>query len=131
MKKLGAAGHVTESNAANALGFLSWSLFNNDVGTYLSFLFFSGGIRKRDGLEVLMLEKGTAKGWGKGETTAITANFKSVSAVLAPAIMAQAYAAGAGSASGAQATFGGAPMFVCAVFTALSELVFRSTRSLG
>ena len=60
------------------------------------------------------------------ETTAITANFKSLSAVLAPAIMAQAYAAGTGDGKG---RYGGAPMFACAVFTVLSELVFRATRS--
>ena len=69
-----------------------------------------------DGIEVMITEKGDEKGWGKGETTAITANFKSVSAVLAPTLLARAYASAPGT---------GAPMFLCAVMTALSEGVFR------
>ena len=48
------------------------------------------------------------KGWGKGETTAITANFKSVSAILAPALLAKAYNLAPGS---------GAPMLLCAAAT--------------
>jgi hypothetical protein len=50
-KKIGPAKHVTESNLFNTLAFLSWSLFNGDVGTFMSFVLMLGGIRKRDGLE--------------------------------------------------------------------------------
>ena len=78
---------MSESNLSNVLAFLAWSRFNSDVGTFLSFLLFAGGIRKRDGLEVLITGEGGKLGWGKGETTAVTANFKSVSAILAPTLL--------------------------------------------
>ena len=52
-------------NLANLLAFGLWSRFNNDAGTLLSFLAFAGGIRKRDGLEVLITGEGTKLGWGQ------------------------------------------------------------------
>jgi DHA1 family tetracycline resistance protein-like MFS transporter len=115
-RKLGPAKHVTESNACNILAWLAWSRFNNDVGTMFSFLFFAGGIRKRDGLEVMIQEEADQLGWGKGETTAITGTFKSVSAILAPNLLARAAEAVPNS---------GAPMMVGAIATIVSELIFR------
>lgn len=114
--KLGPAKHVTESNACNILAWLAWSKFNNDIGTMASFLFFAGGIRKRDGLEVMIQGEADKLGWGKGETTAITGTFKSVSAILAPNLLARAAEAVPNS---------GAPMLVGALATMLSELIFR------
>lgn len=115
-KKIGAERHVTESNLFNTLAFLSWSLFNGDIGTVCSFLLFAGGIRKRDGLETMIMGEGDARGWGKGETTAITGTFKSVSAIFAPQLCAQAANAVPNS---------GAPMLVGAVATMVAELIFR------
>jgi DHA1 family tetracycline resistance protein-like MFS transporter len=115
-KRLGPAAHVTESNLCNALAFFVWSRWQGVSGSLAALLIMMGGIRKRDGIEVMITEKGDEKGWGKGETTAITANFKSVSAVLAPTLLARAYASAPGT---------GAPMFLCAAVTALSEVVFR------
>merc|ERR1711967_161096 len=68
MKQLGPAKHVTESNISNAVAFASWSYFTSDVGTCLSYILFAGGIRKRDGLEVMCLDQGLKRNWGKGET---------------------------------------------------------------
>lgn len=115
-KKLGPAAHVTESNIANALAFFIWSRWQGVSGSLAALIIMMGGIRKRDGLEVMITERGDKKGWGKGETTAITANFKSVSAVLAPTLLARSYSSAPGT---------GAPMLFCAVMTALSEMVFR------
>ena len=115
-KKIGPAKHVTESNLFNTLAFLSWSLFNGDVGTFMSFVLMLGGIRKRDGLETMIMEEGDQRGWGKGETTAITGTFKSVSAIFAPELCARAANAVPNS---------GAPMLVGAVATMVAELVFR------
>jgi len=114
-KKLGPEKHVTESNMFNVLAFLSWSRFNGDVGSMLSFLLFAGGIRKRDGLEVMIQGEGDKRGWGKGETVAITGTFKSVSAILAPQLYARAANAVPNS---------GAPMLVGAISTVISQLVF-------
>ena len=115
-KKLGPASHVTESNFFNVLAFLSWSMFNGDVGSMMSFILFAGGIRKRDGLEVMIQGEGDKRGWGKGETTAITGTFKSVSAIIAPQLFARA----------ANTGMSGAPMLVGATSTIISELVFRT-----
>ena len=107
---------MTESNLFNTLAFLSWSLFNGDVGTFMSFVLMLGGIRKRDGLETMIMDEGDQRGWGKGETTAITGTFKSVSAIFAPQLCARAANAVPNS---------GAPMLVGAVATMVAELVFR------
>ena len=73
------------------------------------------GIRKRDGLEVMIQGEGDKRGWGKGETVAITGTFKSVSAILAPQLYARAANAVPNS---------GAPMLVGAISTVISQLVF-------
>lgn len=52
---------------------------------------FTPGIRKRDGLEVMLTEFGASRGWGKGEISGMMNNFKSVSAVFAPTIFAKSY----------------------------------------
>jgi DHA1 family tetracycline resistance protein-like MFS transporter len=119
-KKIGSEKHVTECNMYNTLAFLSWSVFNGDVGTFMSFLLFTGGIRKRDGLETMIMEEGDKRDWGKGETTAITGTFKSVSAIFAPELCARAANAIPNS---------GAPMLVGAVATIVSELIFRMRQS--
>jgi hypothetical protein len=59
MKTLGPAKHVTESNLANAAAFGLWSVFNNDVGSIVALLLLTFGIRKRDGLEVMILGEQT------------------------------------------------------------------------
>jgi predicted MFS family arabinose efflux permease len=60
MKTLGPAKHITESNLANAAAFGLWSVFNNDVGSVLALVLLTFGIRKRDGLEVLILGESTS-----------------------------------------------------------------------
>lgn len=124
MKALGPKGHITESNIANLIGFLIWSFRHDSLGTYMAIFCMALGIRKRDGLEVLLMKQGGGQGWGKGETYGYIANFKSLSAVAAPLIMGQAFAYSTSNGR----SFYGSPMLVAAVATALSELCFQSVK---
>ena len=72
-----------------------------------------GRIRKRDGLEVMITEKETRKAGARGDDSH-HGQLQSVSVVLAPTPLARAYASAPGTAR----------RFLCAVMTALSELVF-------
>ena len=118
---LGTEGHVSESNIANLLGFFIWSTSNDKIGTLLSLFFLTFGVRKRDGLEVILVQEGNKAGWGRGETYGYIANFKSVSAVLAPLVLGNTYS----YMTSKGRTFYGAPMFAAAIITCLSETVFR------
>eukprot|EP00041_Stephanoeca_diplocostata_P014829 m.279893 g.279893 ORF g.279893 m.279893 type:complete len:345 (+) comp19817_c1_seq1:1001-2035(+) len=127
MKSLGPRKHATESNLANILAFLAWSKCNGTAGTLLSYALFVPGVRKRDGLEVLGLDLGLENGWGKGEISGMVNNFKSVSAVFAPLMMAKAYAATTTNGR----NWPGSPMAVCAAVTLLAEAVLRMSPSLA
>lgn len=70
----------------------------------------------------MITDLGTEQGWGKGEISGMMNNFKSVSAIIAPALLAQAYA----HTTTPPRSFPGSPMLVCAVVTLLSELLYKS-----
>jgi hypothetical protein len=91
--------------------------FNGSVAAYC---LFTPGIRKRDGLEVMITDYGASKGWGKGEISAMMNNFKSVSAIIAPSIFSMAYTTGTSNGR----DFPGAPMLAGGVTTILSQLLY-------
>ena len=115
--KIGMEAHITESNLSNLLGFFIWSLRQNIVGTVAAFAAMTFGIRKRDGLEVLLVKQGAEQGWGRGETYGYIANFKSMSAVLAPLLYSYSMKRGK--------NFHGAPMLSAAIMTLMAEMLFR------
>ena len=73
IKKIGNKAHVTESNLTNLVAFLIWGFRPDWVGSYIGMSALAFGMRKRDGLESLMIGEGDKIGWGKGETTAYLA----------------------------------------------------------
>jgi hypothetical protein len=93
-----------------------------------SYFMFMPGIRKRDGLEVMVTEHGVSRGWGKGEISGMMNNFKSVSAIFAPTVFAKAYEMG--TTGGTPDTdYPGAPMMMGAVTTIASQLLYMAMLS--
>ena len=123
LKKIGLEAHITESNISNFIGFLIWSLRQDTIGTIAAFLCMTFGIRKRDGLEIMLLKEGAKKKWGRGETYAYISNFKSVSAVISPFIMGNIYAFT--TKRNGMFNYHGSPMFVATLVTLFAELMFR------
>eukprot|EP00035_Acanthoeca_spectabilis_P003435 m.93259 g.93259 ORF g.93259 m.93259 type:complete len:428 (+) comp12123_c1_seq1:170-1453(+) len=120
MTQVGARRHVTESNVANMLAWLAWSKYNGFNGTVASYCLFIPGIRKRDGLEVMITDTCSSQGWGKGEISAMMNNFKSMSAVLAPSLFSTSFT----TATSNDNDFPGAPMFTAAATTLLSQVLY-------
>lgn len=91
--------------------------FNGSVASYALFI---PGIRKRDGLEVMLTDQCSARGWGKGEISAMMNNFKSMSAVMAPSLFSTSYTAATSNGN----DYPGAPMLTAAATTLLSQVLY-------
>eukprot|EP00943_MAST-04B_sp_MAST-4B-sp1_P008536 g8536.t1 len=122
LSKIGLEAHISESNLSNLIGFLLWSFRQDTIGTVCALFCMTFGIRKRDGLEIMLLKEGGKQKWGKGETYAYISNFKSASAIISPFIMGNMYAY---TTKQKGTGYHGSPMFIAAFVTLFAEICFR------
>jgi adenylate kinase len=122
LSKIGLEAHISESNLSNLVGFLIWSFRQDTIGTVCALLCMTFGIRKRDGLEIMLLKEGGKQKWGKGETYAYISNFKSASAIISPVIMGNIYAY---TTKRKGTGYHGSPMFIATFVTLFAEICFR------
>jgi len=99
----GLRGHTTVSNSFNAVACLFWGGAGEIAKATgvptpwtmtLALLFATPGMRKRDGLEGLILRLGSRAGFGRGFISGALMNWRAAFNVVAPLVLGHAYAWG-------------------------------------
>lgn len=122
VKNLGRLGHTHFQHFFKLAGLLAWGSVTTDNGLLLTQFILLFGQRQRDGVETLMTELGVKQGMGKGQMEAYKMNWRSVSNIVSPLLMARIFAWG--KAHNAIH----APLFVAAGFSLIAEMIFLTLR---